>query len=294
MRWMILVALLLVPTLCWAQSPSFDFEQYHRLEEEMQQADEHRAGCEEGTDVWERATWDAIDTRRTLIGFFETVLDAGALDTDTLDRAENARLILIENVVSLLIDLGECEEAQRDVELIAEFANHENDDFRAVYEEIQWKLLTCGPSFEEIAPDDEDPLAPTATTPERSTAWAGPTVVAAGAAVLIAAVVVDVNRMNTFDEFQASRDTYYETGSATHYTRAEDLAAEFDDAKSRVVGLYSASAVLVTTGMLLWILLDDDDDQRSSTSTVQVRPAFLHTRRLGPTPMLNLTIELTP
>lgn len=295
MRCSIVVYLLLVSSLCWSQPvPAFDFVQYRHLEEEMQQIDDARTDCEEGTDAWERATWDAIDSRRNLIGFFETVLDAGALDTDTLASAENARLILIENVVSLLIDLGECEEAERDAELIAQFAHHENEEFRAVHEELQWKLLTCGPSFREITHDDDGLEGPTTTPVERSNAWVGPTVVASGAALLIAAIVVDVDRMNTFDEFEASRDAYYDTGDESSYERAEDLAAEFDASKPAVIGLYSVSAMVVTTGVLLWILLEDGSEETSRASAFRLTPALVHTRRLGPTPMLNLTIELAP
>lgn len=126
-RWLTCLALTLP---CAAAAEELSFERYDELEDAMDEADVRRAATTPNTQEREEATAAAIESRRVLVQFLSDWLASGQLEGDVADYARNARSVLIENLIQIHSEIGECEEGGRLLVAIADLRNSEDEELR--------------------------------------------------------------------------------------------------------------------------------------------------------------------
>lgn len=247
------------------ETPGFDVQVYQTLEAEMQSADEARSRTEVGTEEWVEATWNAIDVRQMLITFLGQALDAGEMNESTASYADDARLILMENVVSLLVDLGECEQAQRAADLISGLGEHPEQAYRRAYENTQIEVATC--RHREIADITVDEADTEEEVPEETgPRIAGPVLIGTGGAVLVVGVVLDVVTVGLHGDFETATEQYEQTGQQADYDDAQEIQGTIDGRVPWLGVLYGVGAGLAVTGIILMIVDSDDSDDAEDTN----------------------------
>jgi hypothetical protein len=255
-----LVALLAQSSTVVAQNdPGFDVEEFQRLEGDMQAADLVRQGMQEGETDWIESTWAAIDIRRNLIAFLQSALARGTMDPGTAEYAENARLILMENVVALLVDIGECDAASRAADLIGD-GEHQEEVFRRAHDDAQINVATCRPHERDVSAQDAS-----VPPPEEEGDVLGPILMGLGATALIVGVALDLDTSAKHDEFVALREEYETTGSNDTYSEVESLKDTIDGRPPLILSLYAAGAGLTIAGLL--VILSDSGDEEPGEMT---------------------------
>jgi hypothetical protein len=112
------------------EAMTWSTDEYARLSADMDAADASRVLTVEGTGDWRVATMAAINTRRLLISYILTAVRDGSMPLDLVEPALAARLLLIENVVVLLGELQECDQAAAAVRLLDEVDGSADEEIR--------------------------------------------------------------------------------------------------------------------------------------------------------------------
>lgn len=111
------------PGTARADCPVWSTETYQQLSAGMEFADETRAQQPPGSASWNRATLAAIESRRSLVSYLTTCLDEGRVPPELLPGAQAGRVVLVQNLVRLHVDLGNCSLAQGAAQLLWTWIN---------------------------------------------------------------------------------------------------------------------------------------------------------------------------
>jgi hypothetical protein len=129
------VLLLLVgvlPAQALAQSPpAWSIEEYQRLSGEMARIDEALAGLTPETPAWRAVTTGAYESRRALLAYVTTAIRDGAIPADFIAGATEARIVLMQNIISLAKDLRLCTEAAAVLQVLEDEAEQSRTGYDA-------------------------------------------------------------------------------------------------------------------------------------------------------------------
>ncbi len=122
---------------------AFSVERYAALQSAMEDADIARAEAAPDTPEREAATEVAMAARRELLRYVSDWLASGDMSPELVENARAARLVLVENIIQLNLDLSRCDEAAGFLTLIDEFRRSEDQDFQRAYTAAQEGINRC-------------------------------------------------------------------------------------------------------------------------------------------------------
>jgi hypothetical protein len=281
LRWLhvvLLAAVCLLPTLpVAAQSGdgAWSLEEYQRLSLEMELADEERVLTTQPSDEWRQATEESIRTRRTLIAFLSRSLRDGSMEPTYATPARAARLLLIQNIVVLNIELGLCEQARTASRLLDDNVGQEDAEVAAARESARERLERCvntdtqtpgdvastpgpDPGMTQAQPAPTAAARPPRERPAREPSPANPrrtaglALLGAGGVSLVTGIVLDIANANgPRAEFTELRDR---CPAECDTARLNELSGQIDRARLPIglttfggIGLAAAGTVLLVT-----------------------------------------------
>jgi hypothetical protein len=118
-------------------------ERYDELETAMDEADVRRAATSPGTAERDDATAETISTRRTIIQFLSDWIASGELNDDLTAYARNGRTVLIENLIQIYSETGECDEGSRLLVAIADLEDSQDPDMQAAHRSAVASVDRC-------------------------------------------------------------------------------------------------------------------------------------------------------
>ena len=141
-----------------ADEPADEFtvQRYRELEQELQELDLARVVAEPDTDARLEATQAAIQHRRELMTFITGWMRAGTLPSEAVGQAREARLVLVENIVQLSVEIGDCDDARASLSLIRGFSQGDVDR-QATYDAAVDAVESCVPAETRVAAGTDDP-----------------------------------------------------------------------------------------------------------------------------------------
>ena len=126
-----------------AAAQELTIERYNELEATMDEADVRRAATSPNTPDREAATAEAIATRRAIIRFLSDWIASGELNEDLTEYARNGRSILIENLIQIHSEIGECEEGSRLLVAVADLEDSEDPEMQSAYRAALASVERC-------------------------------------------------------------------------------------------------------------------------------------------------------
>lgn len=288
-----LVAALLVTTsaaLAQEDEEAFTVERYQALEQELEELDLARVAAPPGSDERAAATEAAIDHRRELMNYITGWIRAGTLPPEAVDQAREARLILVENIVQLSVEVGLCDDARASLSLIRGFSQGDTGR-QAAYDAAVDAVEACVPAEDPVVlgpdPPSEDPIVvvppedppendppvqsppeepPYAGSPARRADPIGVSLMAAGGVAAISGTAWNLalldDRAAYLDDRRACESTGADCGAA------RDARSRLHSAKAPITGLVVGGVALTAVGAILQWRTSDRAD-----AAVQVRPA---------------------
>lgn len=150
-------ALLAFAPVALAQDGGFGVEGYQVLEAELEELDLARVATQPGTEARLQATDAAITHRRELIQYISGWLQAGTVPDGAEEGARAARLILVENIVQLSVEIGRCDDARDSIALIEGFGRSDDPARQAAYQAAVDAVAACEADVAavEASPNDE-------------------------------------------------------------------------------------------------------------------------------------------
>ncbi len=248
--------LLLLSVAAPVSAEGFSIEQYRELEAQMHDSDVRRVATEPDTVERERAVGESLRIRREIIRFLSDWLDSGTMDETLSGHAREARLVLIENVVQLNIEVGECREAERSASLIRDFAESGNEEYERAWASAQRGIAECVPATEgSAAQSDSGELQPNIISPvvpqeppddtRRKVGWGllgGGLALAAGGGIW---------NFSLLDERAEHRDLVDADVPQADAVRFAELSDTLDSAKIPVALLVGGGLAMAATGAIM-------------------------------------------
>ncbi len=199
-------------------------ETYEELSGDMALADEARTLAATGSDGWRQTTREALNVRREIVGLISRSVRDGSMPPAFIEPAAAARLVLIQNVVVLLSDLGDCSAASAAVRPLDEAAGSSDQalvDARASAHAAAAECVPPPPPVAVVGPEPEgdaagDDSAMVGAAPEFGTDFdegggrrlAAPLTVGALSAGAFVVSAVAFSRVNSLgDDFDAYPDS---------------------------------------------------------------------------------------
>jgi hypothetical protein len=265
-----LAILLAASATVHAQDSEFDVEGYQALEAQLEELDFARVATGPGSDERVGATIEAITHRRTLIHYISGWLRAGTVPDGAEESARVARLILVENIVQLSVEIGHCADAQDSMTLIVGFGSSGDPERQAAHQAAVEAVDACvdaepqestpieepelvdadPPRAEEVFVDVvqvpvEEP-APRASSGSRT----GLALLGVGAAAVVAGATWNLSLLGDAGEYRDARDAC-ESGESSECAGAERLRSDLADAKVPIAALVGGGVALATIGTVL-------------------------------------------
>ena len=259
---------LAIPRVGFAQR-YFSFERYEELEQEMTAADESRSATEPGTDAYFDATAEALDVRYSMLRFLTQWLASGAMEEEYVSVAEEARLVLLQNVVRLNVDLGRCDDAREALREFGKGGRTDDTEILVALGAATLEVEAC--EAEQAALVEPVTDAPLAT---ESSVNAIPIVFTiVGGAALITGLIwdgVNASTRSDFDDLRGSCDD----PNALCWDEMVALRQDIQDIRVPIGTLVIGGGALAATGVL-WLLLDRDADEGPpGSATVAFEPGY--------------------
>jgi hypothetical protein len=264
-----LTALLLVPALARAQDSTgaWSLDRYGELSAEMALADDERTLAASGTPEWSEATHRAINVRREIIAMIARAFHDGSLPEELREPATGARLLLIQNIVVLLSNLGDCDQAAAAIRLLDDAAGSDDAELQLARVTADEAAAECRRAAEtETVADAEPPiaddttagtettddlLAPPPPRPGRGRRTAGIVLTGLGTALAAGGLAWDAANAagprSEFDRLAAKCPEDCDT------ERLDALEDDIHAARAPIGALLFGGIGVGTTGALLWI-----------------------------------------
>ncbi|MCB9532152.1 MAG: hypothetical protein H6700_10335 [Myxococcales bacterium] len=221
---------------------TYDVGGYRALEREMEEADLARLATEPGSDARSAATLLAIQRRRQLIQYISGWLSDGSLNEAQAAQARDARLVLVENLVRLNVEIGRCDDAESAVASLAGFQTSADSARQAAYDDAVRAVAECrgAPATERL----------TLRSPQRP---AGLALIGVGAASVGAALVWNAALLDDAAALDRARGRCEDPATTTDEvcSNAQELRGRVHGAKAPIVALASAGGVVAAVGGLL-------------------------------------------
>lgn len=127
----------------------------------MQEADAARAVADTESEARAEATRDAMEARRAIIRYLNGWLASGAMPAEIQPFAREARVILVENLVRLHTELGQCSEAEALIETLEPLSGADSAVLREAYAVAIDEVRACAPAPSDAEPENSvEPAAP--------------------------------------------------------------------------------------------------------------------------------------
>lgn len=270
------------PLFAQSSATTWSLEEYQNLSAAMDAADEDRLLSAQQTDGWREATLEAIDARRAIIGYISGSVRSGTMPTDFVAPAAAARLLLIQNIVFLQAELGNCSQAADAVRLLDDASGSENAEVERARIVALESVEQCEPTVVAVAPvPSDEPVevipepgeAPAETAsivlaedtvaeerndlaeapPQRRRSGqriAGITMLGVGVGMAVGGLAMDAaNTAGPRSDFIEERDLCPDCDTA----RLDELAGDIDAAKVPIGVLIFGGAAVAATGTVVWL-----------------------------------------
>lgn len=275
-----IAAVPVAPAFAQSGASTWSLEEYQSLSAEMEAADEDRLLAMQGTDGWRQATLSAIDARRAIIGYISASVRNGSMPADFVAPAAAARLLLIQNIVFLQTELGNCSQAADAVRLLDDAAGSDNAEVERARVVALESVELCEPADDAVvvAPPVEEPVEVTPAPPEevapvevaatsdveerndlaeapperrgRGQRIAGITMLGVGVGMAVGGLAMDAaNAAGPRADFAEERDLCPDCDTA----RLDELAGDIDAAKVPIGVLIFGGAAVAATGTVVWL-----------------------------------------
>ncbi len=243
-----IAAILVVGWASLGHAQEFTMEHYRALEEAMDEADVLRAATSPDTSEREAATQEAIDSRRELIQFLTDWIASGELTEQWSDYARGGRSVLIENLIQIYSEVGDCEEGSRLLVAIVDWRDSEVSDERSAYLSAEQSIEEC----EATAAASESP-----ELTERGGRRAGIALLSVGAALAAGGATWNFLLLDDRNEIERLRESCDSVGSECD-EQGQALSQSLSGGRRAAIGVLVAGG-LITAALGVRQLVRSDD-----------------------------------
>lgn len=297
---MFIAALLAFAPAAFAQDETYGVDGYQALEAQLEELDLARVATEPGSDARIEATIAAIAHRRALIQYISGWLRAGTVPERAEAGARAARLILVENIVHLSVELGRCDEAGDSLTIIEGFGRSDDPETQASYDAAVSAVEECVSSSEEpvVAEPErlaEEPPVPDSVEPEiepvpvespaeppvvrRRGNPTAAALIGVGVAATVGGAAWNLALLGDVNDYRDARDAC-EGGELSDCDDARSLRSDLASAKAPIAALVGGGLALTAVGALLH-LTDRDARAGHSLAIVPSRDSLLVQLRIS-------------
>ena len=285
----VLAVLLAASATASAQESEFNVEGYQALEAELEELDFARVATASGSEERLNATIAAITHRRAIIHYISGWLREGTVPDGAEESARMARLILVENIVQLSVEIGHCGDAEDSLTLIEGFGASGDLERQAAYDSAVQAVTECvdaretasdseglsadgttdGPTEAdtntEEGRDGEDPdgaqIVVVTEPAEAESSPAGLVLLGVGAVTVVAGATWNLALLGDASDYRTSRDAC-ESGELEECGTAERLRSDLAGVKAPIAALVGGGLVLATVGTILHVRADGRRSER--------------------------------